>query len=79
MNGGRSYLVFTYHAVELAGLVALRPSEMIPRLTCAILTEVLCCLWDDVLEDLHFDATKWFAAQRHVEKAHRVCHNCNVR
>jgi hypothetical protein len=56
------------HPMELAALIALRPSEMVLSLSCAVLSEVLSCPWHDVGEELHFDAAKWFAAQGHVEE-----------
>lgn len=46
----------TYHAMELAVLVALRPPLCVLALARAELPEILCCAWRDVGEELHLDA-----------------------
>jgi hypothetical protein len=46
----------TYHAMELAVLVALRPPLCVLALARAELPEILCCAWRDVGEELHLDS-----------------------
>lgn len=51
----------TYDPVKLAPLIALWPSQMVLRLTRAELSEVFCCLGDDVCEELKFYAAEFFS------------------
>ena len=41
-------------------------------LACAELTEVLCCLWKLVREQLHLDSSKWLSIKVYVEEDNRI-------
>lgn len=60
------------HSMELATFVAKRSSLGILRFTGAELTHVLCRFRRDVLEQLHFDTSKWFSSKSDVEEYDRV-------
>lgn len=60
------------YAVELRAFVPLRPAQMVLRLACAELAEVLGGSGDGVGEEFHFDPAKWFAAECHVEEDYGV-------
>lgn len=47
-----------HHSVELAILVALRPTVLVFGLAGAELTEVLSSTWYYIVEQLHFDAAE---------------------
>jgi hypothetical protein len=53
----------THYAVELGALVALGTTPRVLTLACAELAEVLCCLGDDILEELEGDAAKRFTCE----------------
>lgn len=62
----------TDDTVEFASFVALRLSQVVFGLACAVLAKVLGGFGNDVLEELHLDAAQWLAAQGDVEEDDRV-------
>ena len=66
------------HTVESAVLVTLRSAQVVLRLAGTVLTEVLCCAWDGVGEELHFYAAEWLAAEGDVEENDWIWLSCHV-
>ena len=57
-TNNRSKIRKTYHSMELAAFVSLRPSLSVFGLTRAELAEILCGAWCDVCEQLHLDSAQ---------------------
>ena len=58
--------------MESTPLIPLWPSVGRLGLARAELSEVFCCAWDGVGEELHLDSAERLAAEGHVEEADGV-------
>jgi hypothetical protein len=66
------------HTMKSAVLVSLRPAKVILRLSGAELPKILCCLWDNIREELHFDPAEWLSTERDIEEDYRILLCCHL-